>query len=567
MLKNQPWNRLLVIPSLMICLSYCSNRVVHEKADLILFNGHIITVDPVRPQAEAVAINGDRILAVGKNKEMMQFKEQATRLLDLKGKTAIPGLIDAHMHLPELGKGLNLLYLDKTRNYEEVIEIVGRIAAKAKPGEWIMGSGWHTASWGTVEYPTHEALSKVTPQNPVYLDGMATHAVLINQKAMELAGITKDTPSPHGGVIFRDPRTGSPTGILLERAKELVTKIFPPETHRSLKKSIQQGIAAAVSLGLTGIHDAGVDQNVIQVYKELLRENSLNIRLYVMPFVTGDGKLLDETISRPPEIGLGKNLLTIRCIKAFIDGALGARGASLLEPYSDSPKDAGLLINSEENIHSLLVKCLKAGYQVSLHAIGDRANRIALDSIEKAQEETSAKNPRCRIEHAQILTARDLPRFSRLGVIPSMQPVQCPMDIGFAEARVGRERLKGAYAWRSLLDSGARIAGGSDVPAYPLEYSNPLWGIYSAFTRKNTEGKPEGGWHPEQSVTRMEALRMFTIDAAYAAFEENLKGSLTPRKLADIVVLSHDILSVPESDVLKTEVEMTILGGRVIFQK
>jgi predicted amidohydrolase YtcJ len=318
-------------------------------------------------------------------------------------------------------------------------------------------------------------------------------------------------------------------------------------------------------MGLTGVHDAGVGLETIHLYKEMLEDGEVGIRLNVMFLIQGDGEELDGFLRNEPEVGLGNHFLTVRTIKFLIDGAMGARGAAMLDPYSDKPEEYGLLAVPREEVRAILEKSLAAGYQVAMHAIGDRGNRIALDAAEMAIRNVPVADPRIRIEHAQILAPEDVPRFSSLGIIPSMQPIHCPMDMGFAEDRVGKGRMKCAYAWRSLLDSGARVAGGSDVPDFPVSYTNPLRGIYAAVTRQNLGGQPEGGWYPEQSITPMEALRMYTFDAAYAAFEERIKGSLTPGKLADITVLSKDILNIPAPEILDTEVVMTILGGKVVY--
>ncbi|OGD34226.1 MAG: hypothetical protein A2V45_07710, partial [Candidatus Aminicenantes bacterium RBG_19FT_COMBO_58_17] len=382
---------------------------------------------------------------------------------------------------------------------------------------------------------------------------------------LALAGITKDTPDPEGGRILRNPISREPTGLLLEKAQQLVTKLFLSETDPHKKEKIRLSTETAWKMGLTSIHDPGVDGDMIRIYKELLQADALGIRLNAMFLISGDGASLDDFIRNKPEIGLGNNRLTLRCIKFLIDGALGARGAALLTPYNDKKEEKGLIAVPQDEVDAIVKKCLSAGYQVAMHAIGDYANRIALNAVERAMKEVPTHDPRIRIEHAQILAPEDIPRFSRLGVIASMQPIHCPMDMAFAEFRVGQARMKGAYAWMSLIESGAIIAGGSDVPDFPIEYSNPFWGIYAAITRQDLEGNPQGGWYPEQKVSRLAALKMFTIHAAYAAFEENLKGSLAPGKLADLVIISNDILAVPERELLDTEVLATILGGKVVY--
>jgi predicted amidohydrolase YtcJ len=550
---------------LLVAASCRTLGKTQKIADLILINGNIITVEENFPEAEALAVKGDRIMSLGKNDEILKYKGEHTKVIDVEGRTVIPGLIDAHMHFIGLGEGSKKIYLDKTTDYQQVLDIVQDAVKKAKPGEWIMGSGWHTANWKNKEYPDNSELDRISQDHPVFLSGMATHAALVNKKALALAGITRATPDPEGGRILRNPISREPTGLLLEKAQQLVTKLFPSETDPLKKEKIRLSTETAWKMGLTSIHDPGVDGDMIRIYKELLQADALGIRLNAMFLISGDGASLDDFIRNKPEIGLGNNRLTLRCIKFLIDGALGARGAALLTPYNDKKEEKGLIAVPQDEVDAIVKKCLSAGYQVAMHAIGDYANRIALNAVERAMKEVPTLDPRIRIEHAQILAPEDIPRFSRLGVIASMQPIHCPMDMAFAEFRVGQVRMKGAYAWMSLIESGAIIAGGSDVPDFPIEYSNPFWGIYAAITRQDLEGNPQGGWYPEQKVSRLAALKMFTIHAAYAAFEENLKGSLAPGKLADLVIISNDILAVPERELLDTEVLATILGGKVVY--
>ena len=550
---------------LLVAASCRTLGKTQKIADLILINGNIITVEENFPEAEALAVKGDRIMSLGKNDEILKYKGEHTKVIDVEGRTVIPGLIDAHMHFVGLGEGSKKTYLDKTTDYQQVLDIVQDAVRKAKPGEWIMGSGWHTSNWKNKEYPDNSELSRISLDHPVFLSGMATHAALVNKRVLALAGITKDTPDPEGGRILRNPISREPTGLLLEKAQQLVTKLFLSETDPHKKEKIRLSTETAWKMGLTSIHDPGVDGDMIRIYKELLQADALGIRLNAMFLISGDGASLDDFIRNKPEIGLGNNRLTLRCIKFLIDGALGARGAALLTPYNDKKEEKGLIAVPQDEVDAIVKKCLSAGYQVAMHAIGDYANRIALNAVERAMKEVPTLDPRIRIEHAQILAPEDIPRFSRLGVIASMQPIHCPMDMAFAEFRVGQARMKGAYAWMSLIESGAIIAGGSDVPDFPIEYSNPFWGIYAAITRQDLEGNPQGGWYPEQKVSRLAALKMFTIHAAYAAFEENLKGSLAPGKLADLVIISNDILAVPERELLDTEVLATILGGKVVY--
>lgn len=534
-------------------------------ADLVLHNAHVVTLDDERPAARVIAIRNGRILSVGN--EVERYVSATTEVIDLQGATAVPGLIDAHLHFPRMGAKLRQLFLDTARSPDEIVDIVRQRAARAAPGEWIVGQGWHTVAWQPREYPDHAALSRVTPDNPVLLIGMATHAAWVNAKALEVAGIDARTPDPPGGQIVKDPRTGQPTGILLETAQQLVSKLLPPDTEETWRNDLLRANDSALRFGLTTVHDGGLDDEWIARVKRLVDEGTIDVRLNVMRSVSGPGPAFDRIVTEKPEIGLAGGRLTIRTLKLFADGALGARGAALLDPYHDSPGQTGLVQNSEEDLYEVVRRAGEAGWQVAIHAIGDRGNRVALNAIEVASRALPGRDLRTRIEHAQILAPDDIPRFRALDVIASMQPIHCTMDMGFTEARVGPRRVHGAYAFRSLVDSGARVAAGSDTPAFPIDYNNPLWGIHAAVTRQDRAGQPPGGWYPGQRITRVEALRMYTLNAAYAAFEEDLKGSLTPGKLADVTVLSKDILSIPAEEIPTIEVVMTIVGGRVVYRR
>lgn len=538
-----------------------------ERAEVIFENGKFITLDPATPGAEAIAVRDERILAVGSREEIEKYRGEETEVIDLEGRTVVPGLIDAHEHFPQIGKRVRQVFLDETGSAAEALEIVKRELGRIPPGEWLVGQGWHTVSWGGGDYPDEEELSRISPDNPVFLVGMASHAAWVNAKALELAGITKDTPDPPGGKVLKRKENGAPTGILLEEAMDLVSRLLPPETRESRKEDIRRSIETALRFGLTGMHDAGSDPETVAIFNELVAEGAFPFRLYVMLDVPDAGAVLDSYLEHPPEMGLGGNRLSVRCFKAYADGALGARGAALLEPYSDDPEATGLVQNSEDELTRLIEKAGSKGYQVAIHAIGDRGNRNALNAVERAQRALPGKDLRVRIEHAQILSPADVPRFASLSVIASMQPIHATMDMGFAEARVGPERIQGGYAWKSLLSSGARVAAGSDTPAFPVAYNNPLWGIHAAVARQDARGKPEGGWYPGERVSRLDALKMYTLHPAYAAFEEDIKGSISQGKLADLTVLSKDILTVPEAEIRDTEVVMTVLGGKVVYRR
>jgi predicted amidohydrolase YtcJ len=538
-----------------------------ETADVIFHNGHVVTMDADRPTAQAVAVRGDRILAVGTGEEIERHRGPQTQLVDLRGATAVPGLIDAHLHFGRMGAKMRHLFLDKAKSPDEVVSIVRERSRRASPGEWITGQGWHTVMWERREYPDHAALSRVTPDNPVMLVGMATHAAWVNARALQAANIDRHTPDPPGGQIVKDPKTGEPTGILLETAQRLVSRVMPPETDELRRLDFLAANENALRLGLTSVHDAGLDDDWLRALKGLVEQRKIDVRVNVMRSLPVTGGAADPRLTQKPEVGLWNGKLTVRTFKVYADGALGARGAALLEPYSDSAGATGLVQNGEDDLFKILQTAGSHGWQVAMHAIGDRGNRVALNAIERARQALPGRDLRARIEHAQILDPADIPRFKALGAIASMQPIHCTMDMGFTEARVGPGRVRGAYAFRSLLDSGARVVAGSDTPGFPIDYNNPLWGIHAAVTRQDIDGKPAGGWYPEHRVTRMEALRMFTLDAAYAAFEEDSKGSLTPGKLADITVLSKDILSIPEAEIPHVEAVMTIVGGKVAYRR
>ncbi len=558
--RKSGWVVLLV---LALMSAWASPRA-QERADLVLRGGKIVTMNPKQPQAEAIAIVGRRIARVGSDREIEEMIGPNTRVIELRGRLVVPGFIESHGHLLGLGQSRLILDLRGTRSAEEVAERVARKAREAKPGEWILGRGWDQNEWPRKDFPTHEVLDRVAPRHPVYLTRVDGHAAWVNRRALELAGITRETADPPGGRLIRDAR-GRPTGVLIDRAMNLVARLIPPRSREENKRALLLAIEECLRSGITSFHDAGASREAIELYKELLREGALRLRLYVM--ISGrDEALLREYVERGPEIGLGEHHLTIRAIKLVADGALGSRGAALLEPYADEPTQSGLLLLSEEEIYQIARRALASGFQVNTHAIGDRANRVVLNAYERAfREFPNVRDPRFRIEHAQILDEADIPRFARLGVIASMQAIHATSDMPWVPARLGEARAReGAYVWRKLLQSGARIANGSDAPVEPL---NPLLGFYAAITRQDERGNPPGGWFPDQRMTREEALRSFTLDAAYAAFEEHLKGSLEPGKLADLVVLSKDIMTIPPAEILRTEVDLTLVDGRIVYER
>ncbi|TNE43219.1 MAG: amidohydrolase [Deltaproteobacteria bacterium] len=533
-------------------------------ATLVLKNANVITVDPSLPRAQAVAVRGGRILAVGSNASIQKYIRAKTKVLDLKGATVVPGWIEGHGHLTGLGMSRMRLNLSEAKSAEDVIRMVQQRVKQLPPGTWIVGRGWDQNKWPSQRFPHHSKLSTISPKHPVYLSRVDGHAAWVNQKAMTLAGIHSKSKAPKGGAILKDGK-GQPTGILVDAAMGPVYKQIPPPSRAYRKKAMELAIQESHAAGITSFHDAGVSGNTVSLYKELLREGKLTLRMYVM-ISAGDTALVKASLARGPEIGLGDGHLTLRSLKLMADGALGSRGAALLEPYSDKPKQTGLLRMSEQQIYKLSVRAIRKGFQVNTHAIGDRTNRVVLNAYERAFRTTQPDaSPRFRIEHAQILDAKDIPRFGKLGVIASMQPTHCTSDMPWVPRRIGAKRTQeGAYVWQSLLRSGARIVSGSDAP---VESVRPLWGYYAAVTRQNHDGKPTQGWNPSERMTRMQALRSYTIDAAYGAFEEHQKGSISVGKLADFTVLSHDITKIPAKQILQTQVLRTIVHGKVLFQQ
>ena len=535
-----------------------------EPSDLVLLDATVHTLDARRPRAEAVAVRGNRVVAVGSSAEVSAHVGSRTRVLRLPGRTVVPGFDDAHAHL--LGIGFARLDVDLvgTQTFDEVLGRVAR-AVKGRPaGEWIRGRGWHEEKWarppaGAVRgFPTHAALSAVSPDNPVVLERADGHAVLVNAKAMALFGITGATRAPEGGEIIRDA-AGEPTGVFVDNAERLVT---PEErTEPEVRRALELAMDECLRKGVTSLTDAGAPAEVIALYKEAGAAGKLRTRIYAM----ASGLRTMRALGRP-ESGLAGGFLDVRAVKLYADGALGSRGAALLEPYADDAGNLGLVRTPPEEMLEAARYALAHGFQVGIHAIGDRANRIVLDAYEKAfAERPEPKDPRFRVEHAQILDAADIPRFGRLGVLASMQGIHCPSDRPWAPRRLGDARVaEGAYVWRKLLDTGARILNGTDAPVEDL---SPIQNFYASVTRRGADGQPPGGFDPDQRLTRAEALRTMTLDAAYGSFAEKEKGSIEVGKLADLVVLSQDILAVPDGALMKTEVLATIVDGRVLYEK
>ena len=537
-----------------------------SPADLVLTNGRIYTVDNARPIVSALAVRGGRVIFVGSDAEARVLAAPSTRVIDLHGATVVPGIVDAHAHLLGLGNMLARVNLAGSKSYQEVIGRVTAWAKSVKPGEWILGRGWDQNRWVDKGFPTHEALSRAFPNNPVVLTRIDGHALLANAKAMELARITPATAEPSGGRIVK-LASGAPSGVFIDNAQSLISGAIPAPTRAETRKAILAAITECNRWGLTGIHDPGEDAETIAIYEDLAKAGNYNLRNYVMISDPGDpnssAAVNNPYLRRGPQSALYDGHLWIRAIKLYADGALGSRGAALLAPYSDDPANSGLLVSQPAHIRAWAEAALRRGFQVNVHAIGDRGNRIVLDAFDSALKAVPKADHRFRIEHAQVLSAQDIPRFARLGVIPSMQATHQTSDMPWAETRLGPERIRGAYAWRSLLNTGVVIPNGTDFPA---EEVNPLLTFHAAVTRQDPTNSPAGGWYPEQKMTREEALQSMTIWPAYAGFQESMLGSLTPGKYADFVVLDRDIMRVPDTEILGTRVVSTWIGGKRVYE-
>ncbi|MFN7946450.1 MAG: amidohydrolase [Blastocatellia bacterium] len=555
----------LLIAALAL-LTFSFAQKPEPEAELLLKNGNIYTISDSQPTAEAVAIKYGKIVFVGSNADAKKYEVKGVRVIDLKGRTVVPGLADAHYHFAGVGLREMNLNLEGTTSLDDFLAKVKARVDKAKPGEWITGRGWIETFWQPPVFPTRADLDRIAPNNPVYLTRADGHGAVVNSAAFKIAGITKETESPFGGEIMKDKQTGEPNGMLLDRAQGLVGRHIPRETREQIEQALILADKRSTSLGWTQVHDAGVSFDQIEMVKKLYSEGKLKIRLYEA--IRGPGADAQKLLREGAITGLFDNRLTVRTIKVSIDGALGSKGAALLEPYADHDT-AGFLTQKEEDVVPLLKEALKKGIQVEVHAIGDLANRTILDWYERAFNEVppiqrqDRSDPRWRVEHAQIVSPDDIPRFAKMKIIPSMQPSHAIGDLHFAPSRLGLKRLEGAYAWQTFIKQGNIIAGGSDAP---VERGEPMIEFYAAVARKDLKGFSGEGWHPEQKVTREQALKMFTIWAAYAAFEEKMRGSVEPGKLADLTVLSNDIMKIAEPEILKTKCVMTIINGEIVFE-
>ena len=549
----------------IISISGCSGP--NKYADMVIHGGTIYTVDDDNSAAEAVAVKDGRIMAVGTMADIKPLIGDSTEILDVNGATVFPGLIEGHGHFIGMGYSKMQLDLMNIENFDELVAMVAAAVKESEAGEWILGRGWHQSKWipaaspSVKGFPVHDALSAVSPDNPVYLRHASGHATFANAKAMEIAGVTADTPQPKGGEIIKDA-DGNPIGVFTERASGLVGRHVPDSTPARNKRALKLAVETALENGITSFHDAGIGNNTVERYKEAIRDGEMKIRIYAMLRLGDDA--LEGWYKRGPIIGYGDDHLTVRSIKISSDGALGSRGAWLVDDYTDRPGHKGHETTPMSRIRKVAVDALNNGFQLCVHAIGDRANREVLDQFEAAMNETGIKEDhRFRIEHAQHLQLDDIPRFAELGVIPAMQGIHMASDMNWAIDRLGTKRIEdGAYVWQKLLQSGVPIVNGTDVPVEPI---SPIASFYASVARRTLKGNQEAWFYPEQAMSRVEALRSYTLDAAYGAFEEDIKGSIKVGKLADFTILDRDILTVPEGDILATKVVHTIIGGKVVY--
>jgi predicted amidohydrolase YtcJ len=526
-------------------------------ASLVIINGNIYTMDDAHPRAEAVAVYGSRIIAVGENTEVKRMIGPTTRVIDLQGKTVIPGIIDAHVHFVSYALRSQEVNLDDAPSLMEALRRVEEGVARAKPGEWVVGGGWDKNLWDGGGFPSKESLDGVSPDNPVALRSKDYHTLWVNSPALSKASITRTTRNPQGGEIERTPNTGEATGILKENAVRLVESVIPEPTVERLEEALKPAIKTAYTLGITSIH-VPEGQRTFQAFQKLAMRGELGVRVFMMI----PAESLDAAVKVGVVTGFGSEKLRLGVVKLFADGSLGSQTAAMLEPYEGAPQNRGVIVTSKEKMRKVMAKASTHGLGVAVHAIGDRANRMVLDVIEERKATDAGRSTRYRVEHAQHLNPVDVERFGQQGVIASIQPSHIALDMDIVERHLGR-RSREAYLLRTLLDTGAKLAFGSDSPIMSLD---PLLGIYTAVTRRRTNGYPPGGWHPEERITVREAVRAYTLDAAYASGEERIKGSIERGKLADFVVLSRNIFEVSEEKIVGTRVEMTVFDGQIVYE-
>ena len=547
---------------LAILFTSCSENQSCKSADVVLINSTIYTLNDSAPNAQAVAFLGDTLVFVGSNALSKEYQCNDAKVIDLKGSYVYPGFVDSHAHLKGIGHRENSLNLQGIDSLKEMLTTVEIFSNGIQPGEWVVGRGWIEKVWPEKRFPTRYELDRFSSDKPVILERADGHAVVVNSLALELAGIGSESIDPHGGRIEKD-KNGEPTGMLIDKATSLVEKLIPKTTKQEDKRDLKAGIDSNVSLGWTQVQIAGGTFSDIEILEEIKKEGNLLQRVY---FAVSAGKPAETLLKLGPKLD-PENMLTVRGIKLYADGALGSRGAALLEKYEDQDT-TGLLIFTKEETLPVLEEALKKGIQIQTHAIGDKGNRITLDWYQEAfnsivDEERKVIDPRWRIEHSQIITKEDQIRFRDMEIIASMQPSHAIGDLHFAPSRLGMQRVGNGYVWRNLIDLGVVVAGGSDAP---VEIGDPRIEFYAAIARKDLDGFYDRGWHLEQAVTREEALKMFTIWPAFAAFQEDINGTIEVGKLADLTIFSKDIMKVPEEEILEAQVIMTIVNGKIVFE-
>jgi predicted amidohydrolase YtcJ len=541
----------LLLPLLIACNQANKTTIIHNA------NGYTLQDDEL-VQFSTLIITDGKVVETGDESIIENYEGER---VDVKGKTLLPGLIDAHGHVMGLGYQELQVNLMGINTLEETLETVKEYAESNPDLDWIQGRGWNQTLWPENEFPTAEDLDRVVSDRPVWLSRVDGHAAWGNSLALQLGGISKDTPDPQGGEIIRD-NNGDATGIFIDAAEGYIQAVVPEPTVLERSLALEKALKQMARMGITSVHDAGVTVDTWEMYKSFADDGKMITRIYAM--ISGAGDIFDELSVDGPINSYADDLLSMRSVKLYSDGALGSRGAAMIEEYSDDPGNYGLLFVSQDEMNAMASKVIGQGFQANIHAIGDAGNRQVINALEYAQEEHQAYELRNRIEHAQIVTLEDIPRFAELDIIASMQPTHATSDKNMAVTRVGLVRILGGYAWQKFLQQGTVVAAGSD---FPVEHSNPFYGLYSAVTRMDHEGTPEGGWYPEEIMSREEALRAFTMYAAYAGHQEEVIGSLEPGKWADFIIIDQDYFKVDPSEIWKIEVDETWVAGYPVYQK
>lgn len=531
-----------------------------HAADLLVehVNGYTLDSSGHLQRFDALLVDHGKVVATG-SAATLGKQAGAAKIVDGHGRTLLPGLIDAHGHVMDLGYMKTMVNLVPTTSLDQALAVTKAFAAQHRDAAWIRGGGWNQEIWKLGRFPTARELDKAVSNRPAWLSRVDGHASWANSAAIKLAGITRDTKDPPGGRIERDAQ-GNPSGVFVDGAQALIESHIPAPTEAQREAALDAALAEMRSVGMTGVDDAGIDLPTYELYREYADEHRLTTRIYAM--IRDTGSAFDTISANGPLLGYGNDFLTVRAVKLYSDGALGSRGAAMLAPYSDDPHNRGLLFHPPAELTAMIGKALAKGYQVNIHAIGDGANHEVLDSFAAAYKLHGGENLRNRVEHAQIVAPSDIPRFVQLKLVASMQPTHATSDKNMAVQRIGKERMKGAYAWRTFLDQGTVVAGGSD---FPVESPNPFYGLHAAITRQDHQNQPPGGWYPEQAMTRLEAFRAFTLSAAWAAHEEKTMGSLEPGKWADFIVVDRDIFTIPAKDIWSTKVLQTWVGGKQVY--